>query len=584
METLAIMLAIAAAVTPAAALVMHAIWRLPKLPLVEASVIAILVAVAAITVAEVRGQPLPTWAIALSMIAWLWFLLIFPSGRPTNRPLAVIVAVASLIVAAGEFTRMLSPWAPGAFVASFAAVCAGQVWRYVRRSSIPERQSTKWLVLGLLPAIGIFLGVGLLSLLPAADPTMLEHSWYLMASTGAMWLVPIAATAGILLGDRGPIDELIRYGIAGAGTALVAATTYIAVLGAAGTAWAAAAACAIVLPSGVMFLRTGTALAYSRGPQRPLAVLPARLASSPDPRHVADAVAVTIREALGVAAVRVLVDGEPLAHQGDETATPEWTEVKFDGERVAEILLAPRAGESVLTRRDRRILDRIGVTAAPALRGAFAARAAEQARTRLETARTDERRRLHADLHDELGPALAGLGYTAKAAAHNLDGRSADVERMLGSIEVGTQALVRRVREISYNLRSEELSGARLEAILEDRLRIADDRLDVRLTCEPVPDELLPDILRIVQEGVTNVRRHAEASTCTVAVGVDEQRRVRITVDDDGRTVEPSASEGIGHASIRRRAEMHGGWMEFARSPHGSRLTAVLGTEGSSRA
>ncbi|WP_454166913.1 hypothetical protein [Microbacterium lacticum] len=300
MEALAITLTIAAAVTPAAALVIRAISRLPILPLVEASVIAILIAVAGITIAELRGQPLPAWAIALSMVAWLWFLLIFPSGRPTSPPLAAVASVATLIIAAGQFTDLLQYWASVAFVVAFTAMCAGQVWRYVRRSSIPERQSTKWLVLGLLPAIGIFLGVGILSLLPSAGPTMLEQSWYLIASTGAMWIVPIAASAGILLGDRGPIDELIRYGIAVTGTALVAAATYIVVLGVAGTAWAAAAACVIVLPSCALFLRIGTALAYSRGPQRPLAALPVRLASSPDPRHVADAVAMTIRESLGI--------------------------------------------------------------------------------------------------------------------------------------------------------------------------------------------------------------------------------------------------------------------------------------------
>ncbi|MBT8798997.1 sensor histidine kinase [Microbacterium flavum] len=361
---------------------------------------------------------------------------------------------------------------------------------------------------------------------------------------------------------------------------LVAAATYIAVLGVAGTAWAAAAACAIVLPSGVLFLRAGTALAYSRGPQRPLAALPGRLASSPDPGHVADAVAVTIREALGVPAVEVLVSGESLAHQGGEAATTERCEVDFDGERVAEIQLAPRAGESVLTRRDWLILDRISVTAAPALRGAFAAREAEEARSRLETARADERRRLHADLHDELGPALAGLGYTARAAAHNLHGPTPTVEAMLISIEAGIRALVRRVREISYDLRSEELSGTRLEAILEDRLRTEDDQLDISLICQPVPDELLPDILRIVQEDVTNVRRHAIASRCTVTVGIDQQRRVRITVDDDGSSADPNATEGIGHASIRRRAKKHGGWMEFTSSVHGSQLTAVLGSAG----
>jgi signal transduction histidine kinase len=577
MAGLAVTLTIAAAVIPAAALVIRAVARLPRIPLVEVSIIAILVAVAAVTLADLGDTPLPSWVISLSMIAWLVFLLIFPSGRPTTAVLAVIVAAASVVIVGAQWWGPLRAAVPFAFVLAFAAVCGGQIWRYVRRSSIAERQATKWLVLGLLPAIGVFLGVGVISTLPAANAAMLDQPWYLMASTGAMWLVPITATAGILFADRGPIDELIRFGITATGTTLTAAGTYIAVLGVAAAEWAAAAACMTVLPSAWLFLRFGTALAYSRGPQRPLAELPARLGVSPDPRDVGEVVAATIREALDLPAVQVVVNGELLARTGGDATTAAGIEVMFDGARVAELRVAPRPGETGLTRRDQLILHRIALAAAPALRGAFSARETDEARAHLETARADERRRLHADLHDELGPALAGLSFTAKAASRTLGGASPDVERMLGSIETGTQALVRRVREISYDLRAEELSGQRLEAILEDRLRIVDDPLQVRLDCEPVPDDLLPDILRIVQEGVTNVRRHAAARSCEVTVRVDEHRRVWITISDDGTGAAPDAQEGIGHASMRSRAAEHGGWVEFASSANGSRLTAALG-------
>ncbi len=581
MDALAVTLVIAAAVIPAAAITMRAIARLPQVPLVEASVIAILVAVTAITLAELSGSALPSWAVALTMVAWLVFLLIFPSGDSTNRVLTITVALATVIIIGGQWSDPLSTAAPYAFVVSFAAVCAGQIWRYARRSSISERQSTKWLVLGLLPAIGVFLGVGLISLLPAASGAVLDQPVYLVASTAAMWLVPVAATAGILLGDRGPIDELVRFGVAATGTALVTAGVYVAVLDVAAPVWAAAAACAVVIPASWLSLRAGTLLAYSRGPQRPLALLPARLGSISDARGVGQVVTETVREALGVSAVEVLLSGESLARSGDdEPKSVDRTMVEFDGKSVAELLVAPRPGEAGLTRRDQAILDRIAVMAAPALRGALAAQETAEARNRLGSARADERRRLHADLHDELGPALAGLGFTAKAASRTLSGRAPDVETMLSSIESASQTLVHRVREIAYDLRAEELSGERLALILEERLRIADDSLDVDLHCEQVPDNLLPDILRIVQEGVTNVRRHAAARSCNVVVRADEQGRVRITVTDDGSGAPANATEGIGHASIRNRAQQHGGWADFASTPRGSRLTAVLGTSG----
>lgn len=576
MEAVAVTLVCAGAVVPAAALVFRAVARLPRIPVVEASVIAILVCDAAVTIAELRGASLPSWAITMSMVSWLLFLLIFPSGRPTNVRLAVVAAVAAVLLVAAEFSPSLRAAVPIVFILCFAAVSVGQVWRYVRRLSIAERQTTKWLLLGLLPAVAVFLGVGVISLLPGADPQMLHQPWYLAASIAAMWVVPIAATAGLLLQDRGPIDELIRFGIAGTGTILLAAATFTTVAGFAGAGWAAATACALVLPGAWLFLRIGTTLAYARGPQRPLAALPARLGASPDPAHIADVVATTIRDSLGVPGVDVVVGGEVLSRLGEESAAAERIGVDFDEAQVAELLIAPRAGEANLTRRDHLIVGRIVVLAAPALRGAYAAREAANARAQLETARTDERRRLHADLHDELGPALAGLGFTARAAATTLAGTSPDVEKMLGSIETGTQALVARVREISHDLQPEDLGGARLEAVLEERLRTADDPLRVRLECEPVPDHLVIDILRIVQEAVANVRRHAAATSCTVRVRVDDTQRVWVTVSDNGQGAAPGAMDGIGHPSIRSRAHKHGGWLDFESSPTGSRLTAVL--------
>lgn len=579
---MAMMVAVAAAVIPAAALTLRAIARWPAAPVVELSVVGTLAAVAAVTIAGLRAVPLPPWVVALSMIAWIVLLLIFPTGRPTNAPLTVVALLAAAAVVVAESWSPLRPVAPVAFIAAFGAMCAGQIWRYRRRSSIPERQSTKWLVLGLLPAIGIFIGVGLIAQLPAADPAVFEDPRYLVASTAAMWLVPLAAAAGIVIGDRGPVDELVRIGISVVGTALVAAATYVAVLGAAGPGAAAAAACLVVLPAGWSFLRIGTALAYSRGPQRPLAALPARLGSAPDPAQVGDAVARTVQEALGVPVVHVLVHGELLAARGSGGRPSERIDVEFGGAAVAELRVGPRPAEPGLTRRDRLILDRIVEAAAPALRGADAAREAQLARSRLETTRADERRRLHADLHDELGPALAGLGFTATAAARTVRDRPGDAIRMLESIESGTQALVRRVREISYDLRPEEVVGQGLEAILVERLRTGDDDLEVRFRCEPVPDELVPDILRIAQEGVTNVRRHAAAMTCEVTVRVDGSGCVWITVTDDGVGAGPQAPEGIGLPSIRRRVQRRGGRVDFTTSPRGSTLTAVLGPVGAS--
>lgn len=576
MGPLGMTLAVTAAVLPSAALLVRAVARLPRPPLVEIALVAILVSVGVVMAAGMGHLALPTWAVTVSMVSWLAFLLIFPSGATTSRGLGFAAVAVMVVIILSAFWPPISSAGGWAFIVGFAALAGGQVWRYVRRASVAERQATKWLMLGLVPAAAVFLGVGLVSLLPAAPPDLLYQPWYLFAATVGMWLVPLAATAGLLLGERGPVDELVRYGIAAIGTALVAVAIYFVVLDVGQAGWAAVAACVSVLPSAWLFNRVGVAIAYSRGPQRPLAALPTRLGGVSDPREVCEVVADTIMGALGLEAVQVRAGDGLLARVGVGAELPVVEVVEFGGQPAAEFRVAPRRGESGLSRRDRQVLQRIGVLAGPALRGARAATEAAEASERLATAREDERRRLHADLHDELGPALAGIGFTAKAATVALGTDASRATAMLASIQAGTRALVRRVREISYDLRPVELDGQMFADILAERLRVADDPLQILLECEPVADELATDVIRIVQEGVTNVRRHARATTCEVSVRHDQQHRVWVTVSDNGIGAPVGASEGIGHASIRARARAHGGHVSFDSTCRGSRLTAVL--------
>lgn len=88
MDAIVLTMVSAAAVIPAAALTIRAIARLPKIPVVEASIIAILASVAAVTISELRGVELVPWVVAVTMVLWIGFLLIFPTDRCLRLPRA----------------------------------------------------------------------------------------------------------------------------------------------------------------------------------------------------------------------------------------------------------------------------------------------------------------------------------------------------------------------------------------------------------------------------------------------------------------------------------------------------------------
>ena len=95
-------------------------------------------------------------------------------------------------------------------------------------------------------------------------------------------------------------------------------------------------------------------------------------------------------------------------------------------------------------------------------------------------------------------------------------------------------------------------------------------------TCCIVSSEVATVVYRVVQEALTNVARHAEASTASVAVTV-ASGRLRAVVEDDGLGFDPErpVDGHLGLQGMKERAELIGGTVRVFSSP-GSRTTVVL--------
>ena len=268
----------------------------------------------------------------------------------------------------------------------------------------------------------------------------------------------------------------------------------------------------------------------------------------------------------------------------DRGAEPEGTErfpIVFHGEELAELVVPPRRGESSLTARDREVVERIAVHAAPALHGARALAELSDAHARLVLAREEERRRLRRDLHDDLSPTLSGLSLGAAALAKRAARVDPGLAEEAAELHRDIQAAVEQSREIAYGLRPPILDDRGLVAAIRDRVHgQGADALRVEVRAPEVELNLPAAVdlaaLRIVQEAVSNVRRHAKASTCTITL---ERRpgELRVQVDDDGVGIPSRLRGGLGLASMRERATELGGSARFGSAPGGGgRVTVRL--------
>ncbi len=189
----------------------------------------------------------------------------------------------------------------------------------------------------------------------------------------------------------------------------------------------------------------------------------------------------------------------------------------------------------------------------------------------------EERRRITSDIHDGLGGHL--VTTLAMLESEHEFSRDDVAEALRGALDD------LRVVIDSLDPRETDLIGvlATVRARLEPRLR----RRGLRFRWEvadlpPQPDfgpERLLRVLRVAQEAITNVLKHAHATTITVRTGV-ASRGPYVSVADDGRGFETDRAEGRGLVNMRRRAAELGGDLDIATGPGGTCVTLWLPADG----
>ncbi len=197
---------------------------------------------------------------------------------------------------------------------------------------------------------------------------------------------------------------------------------------------------------------------------------------------------------------------------------------------------------------------------------------------RLQDVQEEERRRLAHELHDEFGQLLTALQVDASYLLKQTGDEPALQEcakamyENSASIHAHLRGLLAQLRP--YGLQGGEESQIALEPALRELVRQRQSRADAALDCRlaislnevTIPQRLAVAVYRIVQEALTNVMRHADATEVKIVLDIDAQAsELLLSVADNGRGLRqdrPPAG-GIGLAGMRERVLANQGSIDF---------------------
>ena len=465
-----------------------------------------------------------------------------------------------------------------------------------RRAVDDERQQLKWFAAGVLPLL---------------VPVFLHETFtrFSELAIGALLpLVPVAFGVAILRYRLYDLDIVLNRTIVYTVLSGLIALLYVGlVLGAqlvigvdrglTTQAVATVVAAAAFQPARTYVQRTVDTLFYGDRyrPYEALSRLGVLLEHSPVPETVlpgvVESVAVGLR--LPYAAVE-LREGDgwvTAAAHGEPVRETETFPMVYQDEEIGHLIVGRRRAAGTAGTRvapgfgvaDRRLLADLARQAGVAAHAVQLTLALQRSRAALVTAREEERRRLRRDLHDGLGPALAGVILGLHAAGANVRKAPDRALDQLTGLSAQVEDAVRDIRRLVYGLRPPALDELGLALAIRREAARLEGGVDGLAIAVEVPDDGLGTLpaaveaaaYRIVSEALTNVTRHSRARACAVRLVRDDGRGLSVEVRDDGQGLDGRPA-GVGLTAMRERAAELGGSFRIESLGPGTRVLAHL--------
>jgi signal transduction histidine kinase len=523
---------------------------------------------------------IPGWTAATALV-----IPLFPDGRPASRGWAWLACV-------------------GAVFAVVATVVTLPLVDVVPATPVPAPDAARPVLLGL--ALGCWAGTTVCALVGAAalvvrgvrrvGAARCRVLWFFVGFATLVLTGTLPVGTGVQLAGTAlfPVTvgiAMLRYGLFDAdrllSRTLLYGTLTLLVGGlvtgclAASLAWAGEAGPGAVAASVAVVValaqvrdavqRAVDRLLYGqrRDPYGALTSLSRRLSGALAPTEMLTVVVDTVTTALRLPYAAVTVQGDPLPAVSAGRRPEQVLNLPLihAGEHVGVLCVGYADGGPTLDGTDERLLADVARQAGSVAHAVHLTRRVQIANDRSATARDTERHRIRRDLHDHLGPSLAGVALGLGAVRRAVAERLPDQQEPLALLQAHVQAALDDVKRLIADLRPTLLDELGLAEALRRHagLLSADDAAGPRVLVTvdgliPVlPSDVEVAAYRICLEALTNATRHADPRQVHLRLGLDGEALV-LRVEDDGVGL-PSAPAtiGLGLASMTARALDLGG-------------------------
>ena len=558
--------------------------------------------------------------------ALLHFALVFPQPqRIRHRRVVVGVVYGVPLALLGTYLALTGTGAPSGLQAALfqgllslerylypLATVLAFAWGYRAANDPLTRQRLRWVAATFVAALVLYVGLWIL-------PWQLQGRMLLPASLQPLVFLPclVAVAVAILRYRAFDLEVLVNRTLVWGGLTACVAAVYGGILVLLGLLLERQTQPRLVLT----LLATGlVALALQPLRQRlqravnrwmygdrddPAAVLARlghQLQASGPPDQILNGIVTTVGQTMRLSWVAIELarpSGPKLAASwGRPTGEPVAFPLVHDRQPVGRLLVASGAQAGRLRPRDRRLLEVLAQQASAAVHAAQLAAELEDSRTQLEhahrrllEAREEERRRLRRDLHDGIGPLLAGMTLQLDAARNLLGREPAGTDALLGTVRRELELAVSDVRRLVDALQPTPLDQLGLVPALQEaaaRFSIGaagpTPTSDGLLALVEAPEDLprLPAAVelaayRIATEALTNTARHANARHCWIRLARNGALELEVADDGHGHPPAGRSAAGVGLGSMAERAAELGGACTVQFTPgSGTRVHAHL--------
>ena len=212
-----------------------------------------------------------------------------------------------------------------------------------------------------------------------------------------------------------------------------------------------------------------------------------------------------------------------------------------------------------------------GVVVVAALRDATERKQAQARLHRLAV--LEDRERIAKELHDGVIQALFAVGMNLQATEANAGDPEAVRARLNGAVD-GIDMAIRDLRNYIFGLRPGILADRQLDQALHQLVEEFQEKSGV-VTAVEIDERVAAQfgntatqLVQVTREALSNVARHAQATTCRVSL-VQRDESAVLEIDDDGHGFQPGRgrSRGQGLRNMRERVEAIGGTFSLESSP-----------------